>query len=204
MATAPWRNTTHDWAAGVDLAHLTAIREHPAEFAPTGAIHLVLEIVAYVADEAACGHVERCVVTSFADGSIAIVDDGRGTDTRHDGGGGVVKKPVLSSRDLRFFDAPQVQTLPDGHPRRGMSVVAALSQWLVHVNRRENGSWSQRYEHGVPVTGLVEIADDDTTGTTVHFQPDPRLPGLEVDLGELSRLASAWGFLNVEIRDHRA
>lgn len=52
-----------------------------------------------------------------------------------------------------------------------MSVVAALSEWLVHTNRRRNGSWTQRYEHGIPVTGLEPVADDGTTGTVVHFRP---------------------------------
>ena len=172
-------------------------------FAQTGAIHLALEVLAYVADEAASGHGGRCHVSLFAEGSISIADDGRGTDTRRGRNGRMVKKPVLSSKDLRFFDSPEAELLPDGHMRRGMSVVAALSVWLLHVNRRENGSWSQRYDHGVPVMDLVSVPDNTTTGTTVHFQPDPRLLDPQVDLGEISRLASAWGHLNVETRDLR-
>ncbi|GAA4984787.1 hypothetical protein GCM10023317_09490 [Actinopolymorpha pittospori] len=203
MATAPWHNTTHDWAVRVDLAHLTAIRQDPAGFAPTGAIHLSLEVLAYVADEAACGHGGGCRVSLFPDGSISIADDGRGTDTRRDPNGLVVKKPVLSSKDIRFFDSPRAQLLPDGHSRRGMSVVAALSGWLVHVNRRDEGSWSQRYEHGVPVTDLLPISDDEATGTTVHFRPDPRLLDPQVGPDEISRLATAWASLNVETRDLR-
>jgi len=35
----------------------------------------------------------------------------------------------MAAKDLRFFDHPDAETLPDGHARRGMSVVAALSQW---------------------------------------------------------------------------
>jgi DNA gyrase subunit B len=54
-----------------------------------------------------------------------------------------------------------------------MSVVAALSDWLVHTNRRLNGSWTQRYEHGLPVTDLEPVESTSTTGTTVHFHPDP-------------------------------
>lgn len=47
---------------------------------------------------------------------------GRGTDTRFDSRGVAVKKPVMATRDPRFFDHPD-----HGYPRRGMSVVAALS-----------------------------------------------------------------------------
>lgn len=56
-----------------------------------------------------------------------------------------------------------------------MSVVAALSQWLFHTNNRHNGSWTQRYEHGMPVTDLLAIPDSDATGTTVRFLPNVAL-----------------------------
>ncbi|MFG2538742.1 ATP-binding protein [Streptomyces sp. NPDC048511] len=197
---ASWRNTTHDWAGTVDLAHLAGIRRDPAAFAPGGAWHLVLEVVAYAADEAEYGGGGRCRVTPHPDGSVSVADDGRGTDTRFDEHGHVVKKPVMATKDLRFFDLPEAQTLPDGHPRRGMSVVAALSEWLVHTNRRHNGSWTQRYEHGSPVTGLEAVPDDGTTGTVVHFLPGERLRAEGWAQGDVGALAAAWPHLSVEVR----
>ena len=142
---SPWRSTTHDWANGVDTRHLAAVRQHPAVFAPGGVLHLILEVVAYPADEAGSTTSGRCVVTLHRDGSVSVSDNGRGTDTRYDEHGQPVKKPVMATRDLRFFDLPDAQLLSDGHPRRGMSVVADLSQWLIHANRRRNGTWTQRY-----------------------------------------------------------
>lgn len=197
---ASWRNTTHDWAGTVDLAHLAGIRRDPAAFAPGGAWHLVLEVVAYAADEAEYGGGGRCRVTLHPDGSVSVADDGRGTDTRFDEHGHVVKKPVMATKDLRFFDLPEAQILPDGHPRRGMSVVAALSEWLVHTNRRHNGSWTQRYEHGSPVTGLEAVPDDGTTGTVVHFLPGKRLRAEGWAQGDVGALAAAWPHLSVEVR----
>lgn len=168
---ASWRNTTHDWAAEVDHAHLDAIRSAPETYAPGGVRHLILEVLAYASDEAEATGNGRARVTLHADGSVSVTDDGRGTDTRLDAAGRPVKKPVMATKDLRFFDASDAPPLPDGHPRRGMSVVAALSDWLIHTNRRANGSWTQRYEHGVPVTDLDPLPDDGTTGTRVHFRP---------------------------------
>ncbi|MGW4641852.1 hypothetical protein ACWEN6_25265 [Sphaerisporangium sp. NPDC004334] len=193
-----WRNTTHDWATDVDLGHLAGIRGNPAEFAPGGVRHLILEVLAYAADEAASTGAGRCTITLHPDGSISVADEGRGTDTRFDEQGRPVKKPVMASKDLRFFDDPGAETLPDGHPRRGMSVVAALSEWLVHTNRRLSGSWIQRYEQGVPVTGLETVAGDGATGTTVHFLPDLHLPPLADDL---RRLADGWPGLVVTVDD---
>ncbi|MFI7131508.1 hypothetical protein ACIBQ1_37930 [Nonomuraea sp. NPDC050153] len=197
---ASWRNTTHDWATDVDLGHLGRIREKPAEFAPGGVRHLILEVLAYPADEAASTGGGRCAVTLHPDGSVSVADEGRGTDTRFDERGRPVKKPVMASKDLRFFDDPGAEALPDGHPRRGMSVVAALSEWLVHTNRRLNGSWTQRYEHGVPVTDLESVAGDGTTGTTVRFLPGAHLPPLTDDL---RRFADGWPGLSVVVDDRR-
>ena len=142
-------------------------------------------------------------MTLHADGSVSVADDGRGTDTRVDAAGRAIKKPVMGTKDLRFFDDPDAERLPDGHARRGMSVVAALSEWLIHTNRRTGGSWTQRYEHGVPTSDLTPVADDGTTGTTVHFHPDIAIlvsPGLIAP--EVTR-ADSWPHLRVRLVDER-
>jgi DNA gyrase subunit B len=82
--TGPQQNTTHDWSITVDASHLAHIRRDPAVFAPGGVRHLVLEVVAYAADEAEASG-GGCAVTFCRDGSVSVSDDGRGTDTRHDG-----------------------------------------------------------------------------------------------------------------------
>ena len=64
-----------------------------------------------------------------------------------------VSSMTATVKILQFFDSPGAQLLPDGHARRGISDVAALSEWLVHANRRQDGAWTQRYEHRIPVTG---------------------------------------------------
>lgn len=104
--------TTHDWSVAVDRDHLARIRREPAAFAPGGVRHLVLEVLAYAADEAESAGGGRCVVRLHLDGSVSVADDGRGTDTRPDDQGRDVKKPVMSSKDLRFFDSPA----PSGCP----------------------------------------------------------------------------------------
>ncbi len=202
-STRNWRNTTHDWASTMDAVHLAMVRQRPAVFAPGGGLHLILEVMAYPADEAESTTSGRCVVTLHGDGSVSVSDNGRGTDTRYDDRGQPIKKPVMATKDLRFFDFPDAQLLPDGHPRRGMSVVAALSQWLIHTNRRRDGAWTQRYEYGVPVTDLVPVGDDHTSGTTVHFLPGETLrTAAAVTAADLRHL-TAWPDLSVEVIDQR-
>lgn len=204
MNDAGWISTTHDWSLTVDHAHPAAIRSAADAHAPGGALHLLHEVLAHVADEAEAtgAAAARWEVTLFADRSVAVRDHGRGTDTRHDAAGGAVRKPVVATRDLRLFDHAGVETLPDGHPRRGMSVVAALSDWLLHENRTLAGSWRQRYERGVPVTDLQELAPDGTTGTLVRFRPDEALAPVPADgLAEL--LSDGGPVLAVEVLDDR-
>jgi topoisomerase-4 subunit B len=197
-----WLNTTHDWTASVDVEHLQEIRESGRDFAPTGVLHLVFEVLAYTADEAESNGGGSAMVTLAADGSVSVADDGRGTDTRRTEDGAVIRKPVMATRDLRFVDNPGAEVLPDRHPRRGMSVVAALSDWLVHENRRVDGAWLQRYEQGVPASDLVLLAGDGSTGTTVTFKPQSELKTLPRDAAQLVSAASTrW--LRVDVTDDR-
>ncbi|NAZ82927.1 ATP-binding protein [Kineococcus sp. R8] len=167
--------STHDWSSTVDEQHLTSIRENASTYARGGVQHLILEVLAYADDEArALGRAGSCTITAHDDASISVSDDGRGTDTRRSADGQVVRKPVMATKDLRFFDT-DVEVLPDGLPRRGMSIVAALSSRLEHTNHRREGSWTQTYEHGVPHGDLQELPPSVTTGTTVRFNADPQL-----------------------------
>ncbi|WP_179273393.1 MULTISPECIES: hypothetical protein [unclassified Rhodococcus (in: high G+C Gram-positive bacteria)] len=114
----------------VDLDHLSHIRSRPGEYAPGGVLHLVLEVLAYAADEAEHQGGGHATVTVHSDGTIEVSDTGRGLDN-----GVAVRKPVVSTKDVRFVDELQPVLLDDGHARRGMSTVAALSEMLEHTNR---------------------------------------------------------------------
>ena len=196
-----WTVTTHAWTADVDVAHLEDVRAAAPVHAAGGLTHLVLEVLAYAAEEAeAQGRTGRARVVRHADGSVSVADDGRGTDTRVDASGAPVRKPVMATRDVRFFDRADAPLLADGLPRAGMSTVAALSEVLDHTNRRLEGAWTQRYVHGVPASALDGVAPDGTTGTTVRFRPDAALVA-DLDL-DVTLLAVVAG-LDVEVVDAR-
>lgn len=196
------RTETHDWAALVDRDHLADVRARATELG--GVAHLLLEVLAYPAEEAAENGGGSCTVTLHADGSVGVVDAGRGTAVFRDADGRVLRKPVMATRDVRFFEADDSPLLPDGRPRRGMSVVAALSSRLEHTNRRAEGAWTQGYAHGVPVGELDELPADGTTGTTVAYRVDPDLvPAEAVAPQDVLRWASAWPALAVRVVDAR-
>lgn len=104
----------------------------------------------------------------------------------------------MGTRDVRFFDSEDSPLLPDGLPRRGLSLVAAASPLLLHKNRRIEGSWAQAYEYGIPLDQLREGPPAELTGTTVTFQ----LPSTEsVEAPRLRALAEAFQHLEVLVRD---
>jgi DNA gyrase subunit B len=197
--------TSHDWHEPVDGRHIASIRADASRHVVGGVRHLVLEVLAYALDEAAEGTTRSVVVTVHADGSLSVADDGRGTDTRRDDDGTWVVKPVMATADLRFFGVADAPALPDGRPRSGLSVVAALSAWLVHTNVRADGGWTARYVRGVPDGLPAALAGERPTGTTVQFLPDPALFGAEaLDVDDLhSLLASITSPATVTVIDER-
>lgn len=189
--TLPGLRTTHDWSADVDVAHVESIRRDAERLGSGGATHLVLEVIEYALDEAREGATSEVQVVLHADGSVAVVDDGRGTDTRLDANGVPMVKPVMATRDLRFFGQGDAPVLPDGRARHGMSVVTSLSSWLVHTNRRAPGGWSRRYENGLPAGAPATVEPDGSTGTSVRFLPDPSLVDPVIDLALLREAVAA-------------
>ncbi|MFI6147698.1 hypothetical protein [Streptomyces sp. NPDC051109] len=109
---------------------------------------------------------------------------------------------------------PEAQIPPHGQPRRGMPVVAALSEGLVPsapaAARAEPGS--QRDEHGVPTTDLtpVEVAGPTctprATGITVDVRPAEslRAAGAAPTAEELVPLPNVGPCPSVEIGGRRA
>lgn len=183
---------THDWSRAVDTDHLDEIRADAGEYAAGGPLRLVLEVLAYPVDEAVDGGTTRIRVVLHADGSVSVADDGRGTETRVEQDGVARVKPIMATKDLRFYGRGDAPLLPDGSPRAGISVVAALSEWVVHTNRRAEGGWSQRFEHGLPQGELETLPGQASTGTVVHFRPDPALVPGSVTVDEVRAAARAY------------
>lgn len=184
--------STHDWSEPFDTDHVFEIQNDVEQFAKGGVAHLVLEVIAYAVDEAVMGTTDQIHVGLHKDGSVCVSDNGRGTAVREVSGQPMVK-PIMATRDLRFFGIADAPVLPDGLVRSGISVVAALSEWVIHTNRRSNGSWTQRYEHGLPSGELTAISGDGSTGTSVCFQPSQAIFGGEVvDASDLRHICTRF------------
>lgn len=186
------------------LEGLEAVRLRPGMYigstGPRGLHHLIWEVVDNSVDEAMAGHASRIEVTIQSDGSVKVVDNGRGipVDT--------VAKTKLSGLTTVLttlhaggkFEQGAYQ-VSGGLHGVGVSVVNALSTRLEAEVRTAGHIWTQSFRRGVP-----DSRDPDKgaaikrTGTAITFWPDPEVftETVEFDLDTVASRLREMAFLN--------
>ena len=158
------------------LSGLEPVRRRPGMYTDTARPnHLVQEVVDNSVDEAIAGHANEIEVALNKDGSVEVIDDGRGmpVDKHPEHKVSGVELILTRLHAGGKFDNENYN-FSGGLHGVGVSVVNALSDWLEVEIKRDGNLYRQRYEHGEPVSTLevVDTVGKRNTGTRVVFMPE--------------------------------
>jgi DNA gyrase subunit B len=139
-----------------------------------GLHHLVFEAVDNSVDEALAGRCDNVEVVLNPDNSVTVSDNGSGipVDVMPDQGLPAVTVVLTKLHAGGKFGGDGYK-VSGGLHGVGISVVNALSEWLICEVKRDGRVWRQQFARGVPTTDLEAVGDaGDETGTTISFLPD--------------------------------
>ena len=195
------------------LEGLDAVRKRPAMYIGSTSVdglhHLVYEVVDNSVDEHMAGFGDAIEVTIHIDGSVTVVDNGRGIPT----GMHSIQKKSAAEVALTVLHAggkfeQGAYTVSGGLHGVGISVVNALSEWLELEIWQDSQVFEQRYERGKPGAPLKATGKTKRRGTKVRFKPDSQIfETLEFSFDVLAQRLRELAFLNkgleITLRDEQ-
>ncbi len=171
--------TTRYNAADIEvLSGLEPVKRRPGMYTDTSRPnHLAQEVIDNSVDEALAGHARSLDVTLFEDGSVEVVDDGRGmpVDIHPEEGVPGVELILTRLHAGGKFSGNNYQ-FSGGLHGVGVSVVNALSTKVEVVIKRDGQQYQMDFRNGDRATPLQVIgtAPKKQTGTRLRFWPDPK------------------------------
>lgn len=168
---------------------------------PKGLHHLIYEVVDNSIDECLEGFCSKIEVILHKDGSVSIIDNGRGIPIAIHPEYGTSALEIIMTKlhSGAKFDHKSYK-VSGGLHGVGLAVVSALSRNLTVKVKRDGKIYQQKYVEGNIASKLEVIGncDPSDTGTSITFLPDPEIfkETTVFNFGVLSQRLKEVSFLN--------
>jgi DNA gyrase subunit B len=141
-----------------------------------GLHHLVYEIVANSVDEALAGRNDVVEITIHPDDSVTVRDRGAGIPVDEvEGTGMSALEVVLTKLHAGGKFGQGGYKVSGGLHGVGVSVVNALSEWLIATVERDGKIYRQEFARGVPQGPMQVVGETTESGTTISYLADPEI-----------------------------
>ena len=190
------------------LEGLEAVRKRPGMYLGdphdgSALHHCIWEVVDNAVDEHLAGYNATVEVNLEKDGSVTVIDHGRGIPV------GKHPEEKISAAEVIMtklhaggkFDN-EAYKVAGGLHGVGVSAVNAVSERLTMTIYREGKEWSQEYVRGKRKAALKATGKSDTTGTTINFKPDMTIFSdvIEFDFEQINTRMRRTAFLNAGLQ----
>ncbi|MDP3882858.1 MAG: DNA topoisomerase (ATP-hydrolyzing) subunit B [Candidatus Staskawiczbacteria bacterium] len=162
------------------LKGLEPVRKRPGMYIGSTGIdglhHLIWEVVDNCLDEAMAGYAKNIEVLLLPDDMVKISDDGRGIPVeKHADTKKSALETVMTTLHAGGKFGGDAYKVSGGLHGVGISVVCALSTYMLAEVHRDGGVYQQEYFRGNPKTTVKKVGDSKKTGTIQTFQADPEI-----------------------------
>ena len=209
-------HTDYDASQIQVLEGLEAVKRRPGMYIGStdfhGLHHLVKELVDNAIDEAMGGYCNHIEVTVHGDNSVTVTDNGRGIPVdMHEKMHKSALEVALTVLHAGGKFGGSGYKVSGGLNGVGLSVVNALSTWLIAEVKRDGKLYYQEYSYGEPKAPVKAIKDipEGESGTSITFLANDKIfdevnYNFEILADRMRELAFLNAGVRITVSDERA
>ena len=190
------------------LEGLEAVRKRPGMYLGdphdgSALHHCIWEVVDNAVDEHLAGHNPIVELNLESNGSVTVIDHGRGIPVDKHAEEGVSAAEVIMTKLHAGgkFDN-EAYKVAGGLHGVGVSAVNAVSENLSMTIYRDGKEWFQEYSKGERKSALKSVGKSEITGTSINFKPDLTIFSdvIEFDFEQINTRLRRTAFLNAGLQ----